>query len=118
MKRLPPLVKAARLPGNILTHFYQPRPALPADAIDDFHRLGELGGGDDRAPRLDDARLLAGNLRQRIPQHFHVVVADGRDNADLRLHHVSGIEPTPQTHLQHLVVRLDITKMGERHRCI
>ncbi len=62
-----------------------------------------------------DSRFLPGNLRQRLSQILHVVVTDGRYDAQLLfLHHVRGVKPASKTRLQNRILHAIFLK---KHHC-
>ena len=48
------------------------------------------------APRLDDARLLAGDRRQRVAEVLLMIESDRRDRRDHRQQHVRRVEPAAE----------------------
>jgi hypothetical protein len=65
--------------------------------------------------RLHDSSLFASNLRQSVPQDFHVVVAERSDAAhDRRGHNVCGVQPPAQANLQDGHVHARVVEDAQR----
>ena len=80
----------------------QPRRA----GVGDRGRDRTIGGrrqrtGDELPSVLEDRRLLAGDLRDRITEVGHVVHGDAGDDGDGGVDHVGGVEPPPKPDLDH-----------------
>ena len=67
-----------------------------AGLFEDRARLGGLRGGDDGDAGLDDAGLLAGDLRERGPEFEGVVIAEASDGAGPGLKHIGRVEAAAQ----------------------
>src|SRR5438874_6917216 len=80
---------------------------------DSLHRLVGLRCTDHRAMRLDDARLFARDLSDRVAKHLHVVQADRSDHRHDGCYHVHRVEPAAQAHLEHGDLYLLLLKIEE-----
>ncbi len=83
------------------------------------HRRGLrlLRRRDDRHAGFDDARLLPGDLCQRVAEQGGVFQAQGGDDRHLRQHHVGGVEPAAEPDLDHRPVHAGLLEGEERqHR--
>ena len=78
-------------------------PGNAANRFDVFLQTSEgfrwLRSDDRRHSRLDDMRLVSGNLLDCFAEDFHVIKTDAGDNGQLGLNHVCRIEPSAKTHL-------------------
>ena len=83
---------------------------------DHFFRRRLLFRRDDRNVRLDDAGLFAGDLFQRVPEPFLMIVADRRDHGDDRRERVRRIEPAAEAGLEHNQFAIALLEMIERQR--
>ncbi len=79
------------------------------------HGLRGLLGADHRYIRLDDAGLLAGDLRQRITEKFRMVHTDWRDDAgERRIDHVCCVETAAESDFQEQHIGRMFGKQTER----
>ncbi len=73
--------------------------------LDDRHGVSGLRDGERGAAGLEDAGLLPRDLRQRVAQHGHMVVAQRCYAArEGRPYHVCGIQAAAQAHLQNCYI--------------
>src|SRR5207237_6746051 len=79
----------------------QRRAAFARRGLDDLPRFRHAYAAQRRPPRLDDARLLEGNLRQRVAELLRVVEADARDDGDQRRADVGRVEASAEADLEH-----------------
>ena len=92
------------------------RARVRTDAADHRHRLRLLRRADHRHARLDDPGLLERDQREGVAQQLDVVVAQRCDRADRGMHHVGGIQPAAQAHLQHGPLDAVFGEVLERQR--
>jgi hypothetical protein len=76
-------------------------PALRCHACHHVQSNGRQRATDDDHCRLDDARLLKGNLRERMAKMLFVVQRDGGYGADRRNEHVGRVEAAAEADFDH-----------------
>ena len=82
----------------------------------DGGRLRFLTSNDRHRPRLDDSRLLRGNLLQAVTQDVHVIHRHRADDADVAVGHIRRVPAAAQTNLDDHDVHRGIGEGGEGHR--
>ena len=86
---------------EIAARHVQWRAELLGPALDHRERLPLLPADDARHARLQDAGLLAGDLRQGFAEKGHVVDGDRRDRGQQRLvHEIGRVEPSAEARLE------------------
>ena len=84
--------------------------ALP----DDYFRLRSLWCGDNGSAWLNDSCFFLGNLIDGMAEPFLVVKIDWGNDADRRLHRVSGIESSAHSSFEHQNFAARLLKMLQR----
>jgi hypothetical protein len=115
-----PLEPGRRVTRDVLTKLLadgrDTRALLRRNPADGGFGLRRHATKDNWPALLDDARLLGGDLADRVPEHVAMVHANRRDNADLGVDDVGGVQPAPEANLDHAAVAVATLKLEERHR--
>ena len=104
------------LPGPVHTAHEQGRVDVRSGLLDRRRCLWRLRGNDHRRAGAQDARLLQGNLGQRVAEHSGVLVVDTRDDGHQRLDDVRGVEEPAQPDLDDGQATLRLGERKEGHR--
>ncbi len=99
MNEVPRWSTRAAISSHLLVEEHARRPALTAGLAEDLPRRGRLQPDEGRRARLDDARLLEGDLLQRVAQDVGVLQVQGGDHGGGRGHDVRGVQPAADAHL-------------------
>jgi hypothetical protein len=91
------------------------RADLGAALQQDLRRLDRLTGQDRLRAGLDDARLLGGDLGQRVAQQVRVVDVDRRHHGHVRVRDVGGVPGAAQPDLDHRHVDRGVGERRVRH---
>ena len=94
------LAHGSRLDPDLVSQTQQRRTELLRASRHHGQRLGGQGAADAGHARLDDARFLAGDGRQRRSQLVGVLEFDARDAGDGGRHHVGRVEAPSEPHLE------------------
>src|SRR4029077_17467600 len=81
---------------------------------DDYFRFRSLWCGDNGSSRLNDSCLFPGNLAKGMAEPFLVVEIDWGNDADRRLHGVSGIKSPAHPGFEHQNFATRRLKMSQR----
>ena len=85
-------------------------------AFQNAERLRALRRENRRTPGLENARLLRRNGFDARAEERFVIEVDRRDDRDLRVHHIGGVEPPAQPGFEHHDLNGGRSKCDERHR--
>src|SRR6266436_6361488 len=84
---------------------------------DDYFRLPSLRRRDNRSAWLNDSCFFLGNLANGMAEPFLVVEIDWGNDADRRLHGVSGIESPSHPGFEHQNFAVSLLKILQRQSC-
>ena len=121
--RVPALIIALQIGGWVpgqfvakhVAHGRDGRLPFRGDGPDDGLGLRRHPAQHDRAPRLDDTRLFGRDQFDAVAEHVAMIEPDRRDRRHLRLHHVGGVKPSAEAHLDHGQIDLAPRELQDSH---
>src|SRR5690606_2116785 len=99
-----------------VTHRVHDAATRGRDLSHDGLRLEGQPPDDDRASRLDDARLFGGDRLVRVAEHLAMIERDRRDDRYLRQHDIRRIEPPAESDFDNTNITAATRELEERHR--